>query len=315
MDKQDHDPLLSSHREMTMTSLTLRVIIGGLLSAMVLTVFGFLLSSGGAASELSMQNLLVRVVSGLVYLAVMTPLARRVSYRGFPRFLAIFVPLYITGTLADLVEAYFYTTLLTPFRLIAALIVEGLPILLITGIITWLIPASKDVSDEPRFGQVMHERSFASWLWRIVVAGAPYALIYLFFAMLVTPIEHAYYNDPSFVASLHTRVPSTGVTIILEAVRGILFVVAQLPVIAVLRKSRWSTGLYIALIGAALEAWIPLLGQTAWPVMMRVGNVLELTGDACGRALLMALLVSLPASRGAVRYMNGSIKTLDSEDQ
>jgi len=67
----------------------------------------------------------------------------------------------------------------------------------------------------------------------------------------------------------------------------------------VMRKSRWSTGLYIALIGAALEAWIPLLGQTSWPVMMRVGNVLELTGDACGRALLMALLVALPAIRTA----------------
>jgi hypothetical protein len=34
---------------------------------------------------------------------------------------------------------------------------------------------------------------------------------------------------------------------------------------------------------------------------MRVGNVLELTADACGRALLMALLVFLPAvpARGA----------------
>jgi hypothetical protein len=29
---------------------------------------------------------------------------------------------------------------------------------------------------------------------------------------------------------------------------------------------------------------------------MRVGNVLELTADASGRALLMALLVFLPAS-------------------
>jgi hypothetical protein len=126
-------------------------------------------------------------------------------------------------------------------------------------------------------------------------------LIYLFFALLVTPIEHAYYADPTFVASLHTRVPSTQVTVLLEAARGILFVLAVLPVIAVMRRSRVATGLYVALLGAALEGWIPLLGQASWPVMMRVGNVLELTADACGRALLIALLVFLPAvaARGA----------------
>lgn len=280
-------------RDLTMTSLLLRVVLGGLLSAVVLTTFAFL-SSSSVSTPLSVQNLLIRVVSGVFYVAVMTPLARRAFYRRFPRFLAIFVPLYITGTLTDLVEAYFYTSLLTPFSLVAALIIEGLPLLLIAGIIAWLIPAAEEARNEPRFGQVMRERSFFSWAWRILVAGAPYAAIYLFFTMLVTPIEHAFYYDKAFIASLHTVVPSTATTLILEAVRGIFFVLAMLPVIAVMRQPRWSTGLYIALIGAVLEAWIPLLGQTSWPVMMRVGNLLELTGDACGRALLMVLLVALP---------------------
>lgn len=289
----------SARRDLTTASLCLRVILGGLLSAVVLTAFAFL-SSSSISVTLSVQNLLIRVVSGVFYVAVMAPLARRVFYRRFPRFLAIFVPLYITGTLTDLIEAYFYTSLLTPFSLIAALIIEGLPLLLITGIIAWLIPAAAEARNEPRFGQVMRERPFFSWAWRILVAGAPYAAIYLFFAMLVTPIEHAFYYDKAFIASLHTVVPSTTTTLILEAVRGILFVLAMLPVIAVMRRSRWSTGLYIALIGAMLEAWLPLLGQASWPVMMRVGNLLELTGDACGRALLMALLVALPSIQARI---------------
>lgn len=294
MDKTQSS-LSGSRRDMTTASLLLRIILGGLLSAVVLTTFALLLPSSKPSGMFSVPNLLIRGVSGVLYVIVMTPLARRVFYRRFPRFLAIFVPLYITGTLTDLVEAYFYTTLLTPVSLIVALIIEGLPLLLITGIIVWLIPAAEDARNEPRFGQVMRERSFFFWIWRIVVAGVPYAAIYLFFAMLVTPIEHAFYYNQAFIASLHTVVPSTATTLLLEAVRGILFVLAMLPVIAVMRKPRWSTGLYIALIGAVLEAWIPLLGQASWPVMMRVGNVLELTGDACGRALLMALLVALPS--------------------
>ncbi len=288
------DDAKASQRDITTTSLIVRVLIGGVLSAIVLTAFAFLMSSSKPSVAFSEQKLIISFVSGVFYVAIMTPLARRVFSRRFPRFLAIFVPLYITGTLTDLIEAYFYTTLLTPFSLIAALLIEGLPLLLITGIITWLIPVDEDARNIPRFNQAMRERSFFSWVWRIVVAGVPYAAIYLFFAALVTPIEHAYYYDQAFIVSLHTVVPSTATTLILEAVRGMLFVLAQLPVIAVMRKSRWSTGLYIALLGAMLEAWIPLLGQNSWPVMMRVGNVLELTGDACGRALLIALLVALP---------------------
>jgi hypothetical protein len=75
---------------------------------------------------------------------------------------------------------------------------------------------------------------------------------------------------------------------------GILFVLALLPMMAFTSRSRWATGLYLALIGSVLEAWVPLLGQTSWPMMMRVGNVLELTGDAFGRARLMAIFVVLP---------------------
>ena len=284
----------ASRRELSIIALIVRVIIGGLLSAIVLTIFALLLSANRTSATFDAQNMLIRGISGILYVAVMTPLARRVFYRRFPRFLAIFVPLYVTSTLTDLLEAYFYTTVFTPFTLIAALVIEGLPLLLIAGIIAWLIPAAQDVRDEPHFGQIMRERPFFSWVWRIIVAGAPYAAIYLLFAALVTPIEHTYYYDRAFIASLHTQVPSTFTTLVLEAVRGILFVLALLPVIAVIRKSRWSTGIYLALIGAVLEAWIPLLGQISWPVMMRVGNILELTGDACGRALLMALLVALP---------------------
>ncbi|EFH82535.1 hypothetical protein [Ktedonobacter racemifer] len=309
MNKQQ-DTAKTHQRDITPMHLIVRVVIGGLLSAIVLTVFASLLSSGKPSATFTAQNIIIRVISGVFYVASMTPLARRVFYRRFPRFLAIFVPLYITGTLTDMIEAYFYTSLLTPFSLVAALIIEGLPLLFITGIIAWLIPANEDARNTPRFTQVMRERSFFSWIWRIVVAGVPYAAIYLFFTMLVTPLEHAHYYDSAFIASLHTVVPSTATTLVLEAVRGMLFVLAMLPIIAVMRKSRWSTGLYIALVGAVLEAWIPLLGQTSWPMMMRVGNVLELTGDACGRALLMALLVVLPslqASRSAHQQLAADV--------
>jgi hypothetical protein len=59
----------------------------------------------------------------------------------------------------------------------------------------------------------------------------------------------------------------------------VLFVLTRLPVIAGPQKARRSTGISSALIGAALEARVPLPGQMSWQVLMRVGNVLELTRE------------------------------------
>jgi hypothetical protein len=276
--------------------LALRVLLAGLLAAVVLLALGFVLSSHRNA-VLSPENIVIQIVSGLLYVIALTPLARRLFTRRFARFVAIFVPLYVTGTFTDLVEAYFYTTVLTPFKLVAALIVGAIPLLFITGIIAWLVPASEETRHALGIGQALRQRSLPDWLWRVFLAGALYVPIYLLFATLVTPIEHPFYSDPAFVAQLHTRVPPFSVTAILETVRGILFVLAQLPVLAVMRKSRWTTGLYIALISAVVEAWVPLLGYTSWPMMMRAGNLLELTGDALGRGLVMAILVALPLKR------------------
>ena len=129
------------------------MIAGGVLTAAVLTAFAFLLSKGNPSATLSGQNIAIRVVSGIFYVAIMTPLARRLCYRRLARFLAIFLPLYLTGTLADLIEAYFYTTQLTPFTLVAALIFEGLPLLVIAGIISWLIPTDEDARHAPRWSR------------------------------------------------------------------------------------------------------------------------------------------------------------------
>lgn len=101
------------------------------------------------------------MVSGVLYVGIMIPLARRVP-GPFSRFLAIFVPLYITGTLADLVEAYFYTTLLTPAKLVGGLIVEAFPLIVIAAIIAWLFPATTKARGILRVSDIFKERPFIS---------------------------------------------------------------------------------------------------------------------------------------------------------
>jgi hypothetical protein len=88
------------------------------------------------------------------------------------------------------------------------------------------------------------------------------------------------------------------VTLVLEAGRGVLFVLAALPVIALFRRRRWIAVLQVAAIGAVVEAYVPLLGRTSWPAGMRLGNVLELSCDAAVRAVLMVFVLTARVGDG-----------------
>ncbi len=126
------------------------------------------------------------------------------------------------------------------------------------------------------------------------MAGALYVPIYFGFASLVAPIEHQFYSDPTFIAQLQTRVPPDSIAIPLEAVRGVLFVLALLPALRVLPGRSWLAWVYLGLIGVVIEAWVPLLGRTDWLVAMRLGNFAELTGDSFARAAVALVLLGTP---------------------
>jgi hypothetical protein len=275
-----------------------RVSIAGLLAGAVVLLFHSL-APGGTATSTTVSTLAISLASGLLYVAILAPLALRLTMGLWLRLGAVFLTLYVTGTLTDLLEAYFYTTVLTPFSLAAALAFLALLAILIALLVVLVVRPSM-VAWEPhgRTGLADTEhRPLADWAWRVLLAGALYVPIYYAFAAMVTPIEHAFYYDPTFIAQLHTTVPPTAVTIPLEAVRGLLFVLALLPALSVVPQQRWVSVVYLGLIGAVLEGWVPLLGLTTWPLAMRLGNLVELTGDAFGRALVVMVLLGTLGAR------------------
>lgn len=126
------------------------------------------------------------------------------------------------------------------------------------------------------------------------MAGLLYVPAYYAFTALVAPIEHPFYSDSAFVAQLQTRTPPDSTIIPLETLRGILFAVALTPALTVFSARRWSTLIYLTLIGVVIEAIVPLLGLVTWPLAMRLGNFAELTGDALARAVVALALLAFP---------------------
>jgi len=270
----------------------LRVVLAGLLAGAVLGIVRLLTAGTGPSGSPTLERLTISAVSGLLYGAVLAPLAMRLPPRRWVRLASLFVPLYVTGTLTDLIEAFFFTALLTPVSLVAALVIEAVPALLVALIVAALVPTAPSTPHaRPAWWR---QRSLPAWGWRLLVVGLLYVPAYYGFAALVAPIEHPFYSDPAFVAQLHTRTPPDSVIVPLEVLRGALFGLALLPVLAVLPGRRWSSLAYLTLIGVVLEAIVPLLGLTSWPLAMRLGNVAELTGDALARAAAALALLACP---------------------
>lgn len=252
-----------------------------------------------SGSRPSVQTVVVGLVTGAGFALVLLPLARRLPYRMRTRVLALFVPLYCIYSLSNLVEAYFITSYSHTSLVIGAVFLI-IPAVLVSWLVAWLFPAYERDPNAPGLWELLGQRPLLAWAWRVLLVGLLFAVLIELFGVAWGPLISRYYRDPVYIGQAHIANPpaSAYVTWAEEYVRGVVFVLALLPVLAVVRGRGWPAILgvagYVALIDAALEAWLPMLGST-FPLGFRLGEGLDLTSDAVARGIFVAALLALPA--------------------
>ncbi len=259
-----------------------------------------LLTAGKPSSSSGyVQKVLIIFITGAVYTLVLLPLARRLPYRMWTRIISLFLPLYWIALLSNIVEAYFFTTL-SRVTLTVGAIFYIVPIGITCCLIAWLFPAYPH--EQPVLGiwQTLRQRPLLSWIWRLLVVSLLYLIFLQYvFGTLTGPLIDQYYHNAAFMAQSHTtgNVP-TVVFWLEETLRGLFFALSLLPVLAVMRGRTWPTilytALYIMLLDAAFEAWLSMLALTGDPLGYRIGEALDLTGDAIARGIFIALFLALP---------------------
>jgi hypothetical protein len=237
----------------------------------------------------------INIASGALFALVLIPLARRV-HRGWPiRILALILPLYWIYTASNEIELFFFTNSHPSLSgQVISYLVALLAALVVATLTAWFFPPS--TQSIASSGARPH-RSLLSWLWHIVLAGILYVPTYLLFGALIYPVVRPYYNNPAY--GLHLVTPPIETWITLEVVRGICYVLALLPVLLVMRGPRWQTSLYLFAVIGMMNSWVPLLlaGSMIWPLTLRLGHTLEITGDALVQGFTIGLLCALPLAR------------------
>ena len=214
------------------------------------------------------------LVVSLILAAGLAALARNLSGRFIPRWLALSFLVWIAYGVNNILEGAVFTSMSAAS--LFTVVLYGVASLLVGAAVAWLFPPQ---DREARFADLV-KRFFArypgtAWAWRILAAWLAFPLIYLAFGRLIAPLVLDYYEQGLFGLSL----PGWGQILPLVAVRSLLFLIACLPVLVLWqaepRRLFWVLGLNLFLLVGGLN-----MLQAYWmPTNLRIIHSLEILAD------------------------------------
>jgi hypothetical protein len=199
---------------------------------------------------------------------------------------------------AGIVEMPFFTTY--PRRHMAALVIQGMVVsLVIAALSAWLLASP----DGPRsLGRRLRlwfaQRRWYTWLGRFALCGLTYVVLYLVVGGIsYIAFTQPYYTDPALAERLHLKEPPNfGVIMPLEMVRGMLFALALIPLMAVAQAERRTLATWSGLILFVVGDLVPMLQGQDLPVTLRLYTGVEIFFQNFPLGLVLGYLLA-PAGK------------------
>jgi len=243
--------------------------------------------------QFSVVSITFHFLGGLFLGFVVGFVSSRLPFRNSIRIALLWPALFVIQYASNLVEYYFYSTV--SVSVILPGLAEGLFVTLIEAILIGLlfVPATRESSIGVEMKEFFEQRRSSSWVWRIAIASLLWIPIYFAFGMMVFPFVTPYYTDPSLGLSL--TLPSFDVVIPLQFVRGLIYVLVLLPLVAALEIGRRYLFAILTSLLYVPGTFVPLLTNLLWPVPLRITHGIELLGDfVVFAAVIVRLLKKTP---------------------
>lgn len=271
------------------------VVVGLIYVVAYIVTASFGSAIGGISDAPSVDStiiLLLMFVAGILNSLVMGPISTKLALPRTQRIGILFLLTYMFSSLVNAPEVMLFTTYSFQFQ-VFILVMYFIVNLILALSISILFP-SKEIktSFTKEVKGYFAKRKGREWLWRFVLASVLFFPIYFFFGFVFSPITGPYYNDPEL--GLNLVVPewlSFEIMFSVEVVRGLIYALTVVPLLAVIRLPKWRLGLWIGLILAIVGAIAPQLVNVAWPLPLRLGHGAELVLDSFAQGLMMAWLL------------------------
>lgn len=290
-----------------LVTLILHAVVASLLFVLGTVLFGMFASAlhiqmpvfdtGGVSQT---KQFLLLLLSSLFLGFGLLPLARRLAGGYLARFFALALFLFLAFAVNTVIEATIFTKNISRAGALHLACSFLLPTILSTF---YLARFAEPALGPAAISDFFSRRSFASWLWRLPLAVLAFPFIYFLFGMIIAPIVTPYYN--SGIAGL--VIPAPQIILATQVFRGLLFLLAVLPVLILSRRSRPSLFFWLGLALWFVVGLFGLASNAVFPPVLRVVHSLEIGADSFTHAaVLVFLLVPRPAQLTTSRAAQGA---------
>lgn len=266
---------------------TLMVSIAYVLAVITTAIVGKIVGAIPPVSEFNfLEFLALSLVGGTLIAFVMIPI-QSIPVKSRERFLVNFLVIYMLSYLINAPEIAIYTNYEMNYQLflISEQFFVGFTIALL--ITTLFKPKEVNSKISTELKQYFSSRSRKDWIFRFSLAAMLFLPIYFFFGYIFTPITASYYvNSP-----IGLKVPEIGVIIHIEILRGFIYTLTFIPLLALLKMPILRLGFYFSLLLAVIGAIVPLMVAVTWPLELRVGHAIEMTLDSFAQGFTISLLL------------------------
>jgi len=190
----------------------------------------------------------------------------------------------------NLLEALFFTSVFPSIVNFVEAIYLSMLTVLAEAFMAGMLFTTKhcDLSLSSALHDYFDEKSGFSWSWRITAASLAYFPVYLFFGMLASPFIISYYME----ASLGLKLPPFTVIVPLEFLRGFLYVISLLPILASIEGDRKTLYIAVTSLLYVAGALIPLMLESSLPPAIVPVHCVELLADSLVYGLIVTRLLS-----------------------
>jgi len=198
--------------------------------------------------------------------------------------------LFVIHLFNNMLEGYFFSNVFSTVSVFVSGVLFSLLITLVEALIAGVLFAAERPERRliPELSNYFAERTHTSSLWRIAVASAAYFPVYFAFGVLISPFVIPYYTDPS----LGLVIPPFTVIIPLELLRGFLYVVALLPIIATIKETRRTVYFGVVSLLYIPGALVPLMVQPLLPVNIVPIHAVEILADSIVHGAVITRLLA-----------------------
>lgn len=250
---------------------SLVLIIGTVLGSLVTTAFRLPAPQMPAAVNPGIVTLLM-VPSGMLMAIALGELFKRLPFKFRSRVAGIFVYYYLVACLLQTLEAVMFTRY-TNFAYGA--VSQFVPALLFAWIIALLWkPKETNASLVKPVVRLFSERAGGEWVWRLLLAWLIYVPVYYGMGRIVSPFTAPFYLNPDL--NLGIVLPNPIHMIDMQFLRGALYVLAALPIIAAWPHGKGNLWFWLGLTLFLQVSVVPLIQGYWYPWGMKLPHAFEL---------------------------------------